>query len=286
MIGLGIQRPEKMVAAYDISKGEMTSPIWSYTTTFCTTISGFKFRRFAPYGEVVLMTGGKQAEMVSYDTKEVIWSTSDAPANAHSLEILPNGVMVVGGSSGNSFRFFNLNGKDPDKHKLEIEHPDAHGALWDPKNNVLWCAGSNMLFAYEVILNDDGSISVKKNEDLSVITPDGGLHDLQAYMGNPDMLILTTASHVYFYNKVTKTFADAYPDVEGAKTQWIRSAGVFENGDMFYTEHDGGDDNGQGGGWNTTFVYYIPKDTRTLTTISTTQGRFYKARIWSSEYQP
>ncbi len=286
LIGLGIQRPYKMIAVCDIAKGEMNDPIWSYKSSFCLTVSGFKLRNIAPYGDVVLLTGGPNAEMVACDTKEVVWKTDKAPSNAHSIELLPNGIVAVAGSSGNAISFFNINDDDPSECELTLNYTDAHGVLWDPKNNVLWCAGGDKLFAYKVTLNSDGTIALDKDETLSVITPDGGLHDLQAYTGNPDVLIITTENHVYYYNKVNKTFTDAYTDVEGAQTHWIRAVGVFENGDFFYTEHDGGDDNGHGGGWNTTFVHYIPSDTRLLTTVSATLGRFYKARVWSSEYLP
>ena len=287
LIGLGIQRPEKKVALYDIAKGEMNDPIWSCTTEFCNTISGFKVRNIAPYGDVVLMVGGPRAEMVSYDTKEVIWRTENAPSNAHSIELLQNGIVAVAGSSGNAVAFFDINSDNPDEPKLTIEYADAHGVLWDPKNDVLWCAGGNMLYAYEVTLNADGTVTLVKNEELSVTTPDGGLHDLQPCTGNDDILLITTASHVYCFDKVKKTFTEAYADVEGAKAKWIRSVGYFENGDFFYTEHDGLPDNWNGtGGWNTTLVYYIDGKTRTLKTVSTTGGRFYKARIWSTAYQP
>ena len=286
LIGLGIQRPEKTVAVYDIAKGEMNDPIWSCTTTFCNTISGFKVRNMAPYGDVVLMVGGPCAEMVSYDTKEVIWKTGNAPSNAHSIELLPNGIVAVAGSSGNAIAFFDINSDNPEEPKLTLDYTDAHGVLWDPKNEVLWCAGSNMLYAYAVTLNGDGTVTLVKNEELSITTPDSWLHDLQPCTGNDDVLLLTTKGHVYRFDKVERTFTEAYADVEGAKTVWIRAVGYFENGDFFYTEHDGGDDNGHGGGWNTTFVHYIDAATRTLTTVSTTGGRFYKARVWSSAYQP
>ena len=286
LIGLGFQRPYRMIASYDISRGEMNDPVFSYKSSFCHTVSGFKLRNIAPYGDVVLITGGVTSEMVSCDTKEVIWSTDRSPENAHSIELLPNGIIAVAGSSGNAVRFFNINGSSPADHLLSLDYNDAHGVLWDPKYNVLWCAGNNSLFAYEVTLNADGTVTLLKNEALSVVTPDGSLHDLQAYTGEPDLLIITTVDHVYCYNKAEKTFTDAYTDVEGAKTRWIRSAGVFANGDLVYTEHDGGDDNGHGGGWNTTLVHYIDGDSRTLSTVSTTQGRFYKCRVWSSSYQP
>jgi hypothetical protein len=287
LIGLGIQRPERMVALYDIAKGEMNDPIWSCKATFCTTISGFKVRNISPYGDVVLMVGGPYAEMVSYDTKEVVWKTGNAPSNAHSIELLPNGIVAVAGSSGNAISFFNINGGAPEEPVLTLDYTDAHGVLWDPKNEVLWCAGSDMLYAYAVTLGDDGTVALVKNEELSVTTPDGGLHDLQVRMGNSDVLLITTAGHVYCFDKVKRTFTDAYTDVEGAKTRWIRSVGFFENGDFFYTEHDGLPDNWNNtGGWNTTFVHYIDGDTRTLKTVSTTGGRFYKARIWSNAYHP
>ncbi len=286
LVGMANQT-KKQVEVYDISSGNMnaTSLLWSVKTG-CSTISGFKFRNHPTHGEVVLIIGGADAEMISYETKEVLWKTNNSSANGHSLELLPNGVIVTGGTVGHDLHFYNPNGTNPKEILLEIPFRDAHGLLWDPKYEVLWAAGEDQLTAFEVTLNDDGTVTATKNEELSFVTPESGLHDLQPYTGNDDYLLISTSTHVYVYDKVNKTTTDAYKGVQGATTDHVKGVGRFENGDMFYMFYDGGNDNGQGGGWNTTYLTYIVSGSKSVGQVPSDQGRFYKCRAWYSDYQP
>ncbi|MBQ7779872.1 MAG: hypothetical protein IJ404_05195 [Clostridia bacterium] len=274
------------IEVYDISSGNMnlTSLVWSNKTT-CGAISGFKFRNHPTYGEVIIVVGGVNAEMVSYETKEVLWRTTNSSENSHSIELLPNGVIATGGTVGHDIHFYNLNAVDPTKVILEVPFQDAHGLLWDPKYEVLWAVGTNQLTAFEVTLNADGSVTAVKNEELSYVTPESGLHDLQPYYGNDDWLIISTSTHVYVYDKVNKTVKEAYEGVAGATTDHVKGVGRFLNGDQIYMFYDGGNDNGQGGGWNTTYLTYIPNGAKIIGTVPSNMGRFYKCRVWYSNYQ-
>jgi hypothetical protein len=151
------------IEVYDISGGRMdaTSLVWSSNKS--RGAAGFKLRNYVTYGEVVLSTTGTHAEMISYETKEILWSTENTPENSHSIELLPNGVIAVGGTVGHDIHFYNLNSDDPTKIRFELPHEDAHGLLWDPKNEILWGVGSNMLYAYRITVGEDGSVNVVSN---------------------------------------------------------------------------------------------------------------------------
>lgn len=277
LVGMANQTT-KQVEIYDIATGNMNTPIWKYRTT-CGNISGFKLRSFAPYGDVVLITDGTKAEMVSFDTKQIIWSTTNAPTNSHSIELLPNGVIAVAGAApGSLVYFFNINDEDPAEYDAVIELGDAHGVLWDPEYEVIWTLGRTHLWAYNVTLEADGSVSVKKNDDLSAEMPDDHGHDLQPVYENSDCLIVSAWKHVYIYNKVTKTFEELISENS------VKGIGTFENGDFIYMFYDGGDDNGKGGGWNTTYITYVTANGEAYQ-IHSDQGRFYKCRVWDANYQ-
>ncbi len=286
LVGMANQT-NKCVEVYDISTGKMNAATrkWSFRTN-CSTISGFKLRNHPTKGKVVLIVGGEIAEMVSYDTKTVLWKTTNSSANGHSIELLPNGVIVTGGTVGNDLHFYNPNGSNPTKILKEIPFPNAHGLLWDPKYEVLWAVGDSDLTAFEVTLNADGTVTVTEKESLSFVVPDTDIHDLQPYTGNDDWLILSTTSHVYIYDKVNKTVKDAYTGISNAPTDHVKGVGRFENGDMFYMFYDGGNDNGQGGGWNTTYLTYIRAGATSTFKVPSDQGRFYKCRAWYADYQP
>ena len=271
----------KSIEVYDISGGRMdaTSLVWSAKQSHGA--GGFKLRNHPTYGEVVVTTSGTHAEMISYETKEKLWSTDNTPENSHSIELLPNGIIAVGGTVGHDIHFYNLNGDDPTKILFEMPHHDAHGLLWDPKNEVLWGAGSNMLFAYRVTLNEDGSVNVIKDEELSVTTPDGNLHDLQPYFGNKDWLLVSTGNMVLVYDKVNKTFSDAFSGVSKAVRKDVKGVGRFLNGDMIYIYPDGLLEK-----WNSTILNYVQAGEKRISVqINSNMGRFYKCRVWYSDYQ-
>ena len=129
-----------------------------------------------------------------------------------------------------------------------------------------------------MVLNDDGTVTVTKDEELSVVLPEGGAHDLQPVTGDVNKLIVSAAAHVYI---VDKTNGTCTPIIEEGH---VKGVGFFKNGDMIYMYWDGVNDN-SGGGWNTTYLTYVPADGE-LTTVPSDQGRFYKCRVWYTDYQP
>ncbi len=271
----------RCVEVYDISNGTMdeASLIWSEKTD-CTTISGFKFRNHPKYGDVVLITGGVDAQMISYETKEVLWQVKNAPLNAHSIELMPNGIIAVSGTVGHSIHFYNLNSDDPEKIRAEVPHRDAHGVLWDPKYGVIWGAGTDQLFAYRVTVGEDGSVSVEKDEELSVITPEGGLHDLQPYYGNNDLLLIT-GRNAHIYNKSDKSFTYTFEGVENAVSRSVKGIGIYPNGDIVYIYPDGLHEL-----WNSTILNYVRAgENRASVQINSNMGRFYKCRVKITDYQ-
>lgn len=269
------------VEVYDISSGRMdkSTRVWSSNTT--RGAAGFKLRQHPTYGEVVLATTGTYAYMMSYETKKILWSTENTPENSHSIELLPNGIIAVGGTVGHDIHFYNLNSDDPTEIKFEVPHNDAHGLLWDPKNEILWGAGSNLLNAYRVSVGEDGSVNVEKDEEMSVITPEGSLHDLQPYFGNTDWLLITTKTKALIYDKVNKTFTGAFEGVTNATTASLKGIGRFPNGDMIYIYPDGLYEQ-----WNSTILNFIQAgEVRISVPIDSNMGRFYKCRVWTSDYQ-
>ncbi len=263
------------IDVYDISTGNMNTPVWTYDTPL-SSISGFKFRNVAPYGNVVLVCVGTQAEMVAMDTKEVVWSTNESSNNSHSIDILPNGVIVSGGTSDNTLTFFNsADGKNA-KCLLEFSFPDAHGVLWDPTYEVVWVVGVDKLTAYKVTLEEDGSITAVKDENLSVVTPESGLHDLQPYFGRDNCLIISTAHNVYIYDIANKTFESIIEESH------VKGVGVLPNGDIIYMYWDGLTVGSEA--WNTTYIKRMDADGNVVQ-IDSNQGRFYKCRVLNFNYQ-
>ncbi len=265
---------KKQIQVFDITTGNMNNPVWSYNITV-GGVSGFKIRNYSPYGDVLLVTVGTNVEMVAVDTKEVVWSTTNAPGNSHSLDIMPNGIIAVGGTVGHCVNFYNINGADPTKilYTLPLHH--AHGVLWDPEYEVLWVTGGSYLWALNVTLNADGTVTVEKDTKLSAPdAPDTDIHDLQPYRGDKNKLLVSTSHYLYVYDKVAKTYTVLVDE------DAIKGVGNTADGDLFYMYHDN-----LGEGWNTTYIEYVKKGSTTPVKIHSDQGRFYKCRLWETSYQ-
>lgn len=270
-------RPSKnWIDIYDITAGNMNTPYKSYSVT-AGAISGFKFRESEKFGKVLLIGGSYDAEIISMETGESLWLTKKASQNVHSIELLPNGVLVTAASAGSALDFFNTN--LPVDHAvntapLHIELADGHGVLWDPENNVLWALGRTHLWAFNVTLNDDGTITATKNETFSVEMPMDHGHDLQPFYGNNDYLIVTGKT-VMLFNKKTKQFTEMF--YEGSS---IKGVGILPNGDFVYIYPDGLHET-----WNSTWINVIDSATGEVTHLHSNQGRFYKLRVLNYDYQ-
>ncbi|MBE6583176.1 MAG: WD40 repeat domain-containing protein [Ruminococcaceae bacterium] len=266
-------RPSKnWIDIYDITAGNMNTPYKSYSVT-AGAISGFKFRNSATFGEVLLIAGAYDGEIISMETGETLWITHKAAQNAHSIELLPNGVLATASSAGNAVHLFNT-ALSEDQEPTIFALTDAHGVLWDPEYNVLWALGRTHLWALDVTINDDGTVAVVKNETLSYeMTMDHG-HDLQPFYGNKDYL-LVTGSTVMLYNKKTKTLTELY--YEGHS---VKGIGVLPDGDIVYIYPDDLYET-----WNSTWINRIDRATGEITQIHSNQGRFYKLRVFNYDYQ-
>ncbi len=268
---------KKQIQVYDITDGDIDEPVWTYDNTVGTS-SGFKVRKYNGR-TVVLITTGTEAEMVDYETKERIWYTNNTPGNSHSIELLPNGVIAVAGTTGHDIHFYNINYSDPTHIHDEEALQSAHGVLWDPTEGVLWAAGRTHLWAYNITVDADGEVTATKDEVRSIELPDDHAHDLQPYYGNTDCLLISTHHYIYIYNKKTQSFAVLVTrnDVKGVT--------VLENGDIVYL-YPNPDWSTAYDSWNTSWINKLDVATGETTEYHNTEGgRFYKLRAWNTNYQ-
>lgn len=275
---------ESMLQVYDISGGllDETSLVWSYKTPY-NNIAGTKLRHSEEFGDVALIVcGGSQGYMVSYPEGKLLWSTDRAANNPHSIELMPNGVIAIASSTGNEVRFFT-----PDQKASAAPHAfrtlaDAHGVLWDEENQVLWAVGRTVLTAYQVTLKADGTVSVTEDASRRATIPSDHAHDLAPVYGNKDALWITTGSHVYQFNKKTKTFSTDYAGHETLDRSNIKGIGNFDDGSMVYIYPDGAFQS-----WTCRSMGLLRNVGGSITgeMLKSETGHFYKVRVWDTRYQ-
>ncbi len=255
--------------------------VWEYGGI---SAGGIKFRENDYWGgEVVLYCGGKNAGIISYASKKLLLSVETVPGNPHSVELLPNGVFIVVGSTGNETYVYGAGKTEP---SFTLPLTKGHGALWDPKYGVLWLEGDNLLQAYKVT----GTAENPALEKVKGMTyhPNTSLHDMAPVYGNPDALLLTGANGVVLFDKTTGQASHNYPAGGYLKAQtYVPGVGNYP-GDSVYVFTTIREDTLTYKEWGSDRVEIFVSFGDGRGKVLTRQAKgdaYYKARAWISDYQ-
>jgi len=160
--------------------------LWSWRARDCESLPESLRGRFGTTDEckptadgkhVLTASSGGGCALVERATGRALWHA--VVPNAHSLELLPGGRIVVAASvskQGNRLMLFDV--KRPDVLVAEAPLPSAHGVVWDDARDRLWALGYDELHAYERRDWDSPQPQLALVEKFRL--PDVGGHDLQA----------------------------------------------------------------------------------------------------------
>ncbi len=274
--------------------------VWNYRPvgrgSAVKCMAGAKYRSDTVFGNVVLMcAGGGYASMVTYPEKKELWEVSDSGGNPHSVEILPDGNVLVASSTG-TIRLYHTSAlvSDPDAkvtQALEYELAGAHGLLWDPKYNCLWAIGDVELACYKVE-GTGASAKLVKDTARTKRLPDNWGHDLSADFTDSDKLWLTTGNFVYRFDKTSATFEKNFPNSTFLSRPYTKGFGNNRNGHTFYCMPN----QGIGRAWNksdfaewcTDTINYAGTDSNGNTvwkSCVSERNAFYKVVTFYGKYQ-
>ncbi len=276
--------------------------VWSFRPTgnegkTANSMSGAKFRTGTVFGDVVLMcASGGYASMVTYPEKKVIWQVAKSGTNPHSIEILPDGNLVVASSTGATVRLYHTAEllQDPDaavSTGVDYELKGAHGVLWDPKYQCLWAVGDDELVAY-TLSGTGKSLQLVLDETRGRKLPAGGGHDLSADFSDPDHLWVTVNSKVLHFNKAQNAFEKDFENSVFLSRPAVKGFGNNLNGHFFYCYPNGG----PGRAWNKksiaewctdtiSYAYYNESGQMRWTACVSKKYAYYKVVSFYGEYQ-
>jgi hypothetical protein len=132
--------------------------------------------------------------------------------NAHSIEMLPAGRVVVASSHVPSAPGDRLIVFDLSRPVQEVFHTEllwAHGVVWDPQRELLWALSDKELRAYKLVDWNSGTPALAK--DVIYKLPDDGGHNLSAVPGTA-MLSVSTAHRSWLFDRDRREFAP-HPDI-------------------------------------------------------------------------
>lgn len=276
----------RCLSVYDLNNPDWTKPEWTWTSkekTF-SNVDGAKFR-FDPITKtyvIAFCSSGGFTGIVSYPTGELYSYITNVGGNPHSVEILPDGFLVVAASTGSYIRIYDTTGFGDISNKKveEVYFRGAHGVLWDPDEEVLWALGDLVLTAYTV--TEDHQLVERK--DLTMQLPASGGHDLQPVYGDRDKLWVTTNEMVFLVSKSEGKIGHKYPGALSLMpTPTVKGIGSFTDGVLIMAQQ-----NGSGAEWNTDRVtiglYFEADDSYHFEERIIPKAQFYKLRVMESAY--
>lgn len=240
--------------------------------------SDVKLRKNAALGgeSMIVCDSYGLAAIVPYPAGNARQWSQTIPGNLHAVELLPDGNLAIAASTGGWVRLYaSSQGPNAAQH-AHYDLPGAHGVLWDPRERVLWAVGDEWLVALRV----GGTASepeLAEDAERKFRLPTLWGHDLYPVYGDPDKLWVTTNTAVYQFSKSAQAFLTTYAGADEINRAHVKGIGNRRSGQVALTAPR----NGGLYAWTTDTVHtYHPNGS-----FSLEGGAFYKARIWSAEYQ-
>ena len=187
--------------------------------------------------EVVLITSSWHwAGIADYATGECLWEW-DVPNSPHSVDMLPNGDIVIAGSGRDDHQleegclmYYSISKGEQCQMEDCYMFPRAHGAVWDPQNEVLWAVGMWELAAFTI--SPEGKLCRIENKG-GLLPSDNG-HDLSQDYCDADLLMISS-SNVYKFSKSQNKFLTeyAYSDILYAHND-VKGVSNYKDGTATY----------------------------------------------------
>ena len=285
-VGVTDQKNDRL-AIYDLAVADWTDPaavVWEYIDPqHIDYPGGIKFRHTERWGDVLLYCGRMHAGILRISTKEMVFYTQDIPLNPHTVELLPNGTFLVGGTQQWSVYAYDAFGTS-DRHTYEIKSDvDVHGLLWDPEYRVLWISGQHFIQPYQ-LSGSATDLTAVRISDRTIDTGSLGIHDLSAVYGNKDKLWITMNSGVLQAHKKTLTVDRDYIGAEViGHNPYTPGMGNFPDGVLAWTVP-----NNTLQDWDTDELYvYVPYGDGKAEKITYHHPdcAWYKCRVFCTDYQ-
>ena len=177
------------------------------TTDDCKSVDG---------GASILVSssGGAVALVERATGRAVFWA---AVENAHSAEMLPDGRILVAGSTGKEGnRLVLFDRARPGQELASVPLQGAHGAVWDSETRTVWALGETELHTYALEGWEGATPALVLTRRIAL--PDAGGHDLRPIPGSRH-LVLTTRANVWTLDRDCLLFEahDRLGGLEGVK---------------------------------------------------------------------
>ena len=175
-------------------------------------IDAAKYRYSAYYEKDVIIacSSGGWAGVIDYEAKTVLWeyNIGEGP---HSIEMLPNGDVVVACSSDpGALKYIPLSaGITKPVHSIHSLY--CHGVSWDPENECLWVLEDTGV--YSVLVENMGTAEGKlvRLSKTLFANGEGGGHAFSPVYGEPGNYWASSGSALWKFDSSEETLTKNYP---------------------------------------------------------------------------
>ena len=248
------------------------SVLWDWTPTAELGFGGLilnywlpsevKLRYSEQYKSYVVLTtsSGGVCAMIEYPSGKMLWGVANGGNNPHSIELLPDGNIVVA-SSGDNLRLYTASVKGAETQYTEVKLEAAHAAQWNPENQRLYSVGYHYVAAYAIdksgakpkLVLDEANTAYQEWICGHDFTPVAGNHDLywlagselwqysvsqnkivEAYTGRDELVGNLKCISETYDNRIIRAMPDlSETDLEAYQTRYVsvtakNSAGHYE----------------------------------------------------------
>ena len=262
-----------------------------YANKIIRSISGVKFRYSEYYGKdvVVACANFGWVGVIDYEACSLLWEC-ELPTGPHSVEMLPNGDVVVGSADGEgALYYFPLSAGETD-WTCSVESPACHGVCWDPEKEWLWVLELEGVSAFRVddVGSADGEL-IRLDGHGAKFSGDSGGHAFAPIAGTPGKYWVSAGKLWVFDSKTETLTRTSRSDlisggIKGVCSFSDQTVVLSVAGLQGQNVHSWGSD-----GFKIVFrelssgKVKLPRDQ--VITVSTPGREFYKIQAFSKKYQ-
>ncbi len=257
--------------------------------------------RYSEYYEadvVIVCSSVGWAGVIDYETKTTLWEIEIPGSNLHSVEMMPNGDLVLVGSGDAGKVFYVPLSTGETSYTATLDAPSGHGACYDPTNDFLWILDYDEIFACKVENYGEKDVTLSRVKDkaynFKVMQQEENGHVLTPVAGQPGKYWMA-AKRLWIFDSNEMTLNRIFKDsgkYGAQESNWMKGLAHFEDGTMVQTvpKWGGGTlteatcggfrvvvrEEGEDGGVdvNVTRVYFKPRN-----------REFYKVTTFTKNYQ-
>ena len=261
-------------------------------------IDSAKYRYSAYYKKDVIIacSSGGWAGVIDYEKKTVLWeyNVGNGP---HSIEMLPNGDVVVACSSDPGALAYIPLSAGATRPVSSIPSLYCHGVSWDPENEWLWVLEDNGVYAATITNMGTMEGKISRIGGVGDVFDGGeaGGHAFSPVYGEPGKYWASSGRYLWQFDSETETLTKSYKRY-GTLTHKNNIKGIasFPDGTVVEsvsklcgnTTQDWSSDGFRiitremSGG-----KVKVPKDVVTVVKFDVTHREFYKVQPFTKDYQ-